>query len=143
MTTLTECLWGQLRQIDSNVGASLLYPSTRTPGMLNTGIGRPGANRPDKYDRPGAPPKEGRRRAQRLPRTRPGRPVWRCKFAPLEEVADICFEGIKHDIFCVSPSAPSRKQLTQSERDRRPGPPLGHSNKTSPRVPVGDGRKPD
>ena len=60
VTTITECLWGQLREIGATVGASLLYPSTRTPGMLNTGIWRPGANRPDRYDRPGAPPTEGR-----------------------------------------------------------------------------------
>src|SRR5213079_1820764 len=60
VTTLTECLWGQLREQESLVSASLLYPSTRTPGMLNTGIWRPGANRPERYDRPGAPPKEGR-----------------------------------------------------------------------------------
>ena len=60
VTTITECLWGQLREVGAKVGASLLYPSTRSPGMLNTGIWRPGANRPDRYDRPGAPPKEGR-----------------------------------------------------------------------------------
>ena len=101
VTTLTECLWGQLRQAGTNVGASLLYPSTRTPGMLNTGIWRPGANRPDKYDRPGAPPKEGRdgltpflERAKAA-----GMEV---RFAPLDEVADICFEGIKNDTFWIA-----------------------------------------
>jgi len=60
VTTITECLWAQLREVDAKITASLLYPSTRTPGILNTGIWRPGANRPEKYDRPGAPPKEGR-----------------------------------------------------------------------------------
>src|SRR3954454_3191867 len=60
VVTITECLWGQLREVEAKVSASLLYPSTSTPGVLNTGIWRPGANRPDKYDRPGAPPKEGR-----------------------------------------------------------------------------------
>src|SRR3954469_7984195 len=60
VTTVTECLWGQLREIDATVGASLLYPSTRTPGMLNTGIWRPGANRPDRHDRPRAPPQAAR-----------------------------------------------------------------------------------
>ncbi len=101
VTTLTECLWGQLRQAGTNVGASLLYPSTRTPGMLNTGIWRPGANRPDKYDRPGAPPKEGRdgltpflERAKAA-----GMEV---RFAPFDEVADICFEGIKNDTFWIA-----------------------------------------
>ena len=60
VTTITECLWGQLRDRGAKVSASLLYPSTFSPGMLNTGIWRPGANRPKQYDRPGAPPQEGR-----------------------------------------------------------------------------------
>src|SRR6476659_7726515 len=34
VVTITECLWGQLREVGSKVSASLLYPSTRTPGML-------------------------------------------------------------------------------------------------------------
>src|SRR4029453_4036124 len=46
--TITECLWGQLQEVGARIGASLLYPSTRSPGMLNTGIWRPGANRPDR-----------------------------------------------------------------------------------------------
>src|SRR5947209_11517417 len=86
VVTITECLWGQLREIGANVSASLLYPSTRTPGVLNTGIWRPGANRPDKYDRPGAPLREGRdslglyvNRMEQL-----GQKV---DFAPLSEVA--------------------------------------------------------
>lgn len=100
VTTLTECLWGQLREAGAKVSASLLYPSTHTPGMLNTGIWRPGANRPDRYDRPGAPPKEGRdsltpflERAKAA-----GMDV---TFAPLEEVADICLEGIRNDTFWI------------------------------------------
>jgi len=100
VTTLTECLWGQLRELGSPVSASLLYPSTRTPGMLNTGIWRPGANRPDRYDRPGAPPKEGRDSlTPYLERARAaGQEV---VFAPLEEVADVCFEGIRNDTFWI------------------------------------------
>jgi NAD(P)-dependent dehydrogenase (short-subunit alcohol dehydrogenase family) len=100
VTTLTECLWGQLRESGAKVSASLLYPSTHTPGMLNTGIWRPGANRPDRYDRPGAPPPEGRdsltpflERAKAA-----GMDV---TFAPLEEVADICLEGIRNDTFWI------------------------------------------
>ena len=55
---LTECLWGQLREQDAKVTAHLLYPQTRTPGMMKTGIWRPGWHRPERYDRPGAPPAE-------------------------------------------------------------------------------------
>jgi NAD(P)-dependent dehydrogenase (short-subunit alcohol dehydrogenase family) len=100
VTTLTECLWGQLRELGSPVSASLLYPSTRTPGMLNTGIWRPGANRPDRYGRPGAPPKEGRDSlTPYLERAKAaGQEV---VFAPLEEVAELCFDGIKNDTFWI------------------------------------------
>ena len=56
VTCLTECLWGQLRELGSKVTAHLLYPQGRSPGMLNTGIWRPGRHRPARYDRPGAPP---------------------------------------------------------------------------------------
>jgi NAD(P)-dependent dehydrogenase (short-subunit alcohol dehydrogenase family) len=101
VTTITECLWGQLREVGAKVSASLLYPTTRSPGMLNTGIWQPGANRPDRYDRPGAPPKEGRDALtpylQRMAAT--GLEV---HFAPLSEVADICFEGIVNDTFWIT-----------------------------------------
>ncbi len=111
VTTITECLWGQLRETGANVGASLLYPSTRTPGMLNTGIWRPGANRPDRYDRPGAPPQEGRDALGEYQRRMDaaGMPV---VFAPLSEVADLCFEGIRDDVFWITyPSEPQQQKI--------------------------------
>ena len=111
VTTITECLWGQLREVGANVGASLLYPSTRTPGMLNTGIWRPCANRPARYDRPGAPPQEGRdalgEYQQRMDAA--GMPI---VFAPLSEVADLCFEGIRDDVFWITyPSEPQQEKI--------------------------------
>lgn len=110
VTTITECLWGQLRETGAKISASLLYPSTTSPGVLNTGIWRPGANRPDKYDRPGAPPKEGRDSlgifVDRMEQA--GLPV---VFAPLSEVADMCFDGIMHDTFWIT--APSENQQTK------------------------------
>jgi len=107
VTTITECLWGQLQEVGAKIGASLLYPSTRTPGMLNTGIWRPGANRPDRYDRPGAAPKEGRDALGEYQRRMDaaGLPI---VFAPLSEVADLCFEGIRDDVFWIT--APSDVQ---------------------------------
>ncbi len=111
VVTITECLWGQLREIDAPVSASLLYPSTRTPGVLDTGIWRPGANRPEQYDRPGAPPREGRDALavfkERMDAV--GMPV---EFAPLSEVADICFEGILADTFWITaPSEPQQEKI--------------------------------
>jgi len=100
VTTITECLWGQLRTLGSPVQASLLLPSTRTPGALDTGIWRPGRNRPERYTRPGQAPVEGRdaltpfveqleRHGQEL------------VFAPIEEVADIALAGILADQFWI------------------------------------------
>ncbi|HQV59093.1 MAG TPA: SDR family NAD(P)-dependent oxidoreductase, partial [Ilumatobacteraceae bacterium] len=101
IATITECLWAQLRSANAKVSASLLFPSTRTPGMLNTGIWRPGANRPDRFERPGAAPKEGRDALTPLQQrfAEAGIPLI---FAPLEEVADLCFEGIRNDTFWIS-----------------------------------------
>lgn len=101
IATITECLWGQLREVGAAVSASLLFPSTRTPGLLDTGIWRPGANRPAKYDRPGAPPKEGRDvltpTLERMKAAGVDMP-----FAPLAEVADLCLAGIRDDVFWIS-----------------------------------------
>jgi NAD(P)-dependent dehydrogenase (short-subunit alcohol dehydrogenase family) len=101
VTTITECLWGQLREVGANVSASLLYPTTRTPGMLNTGIWRPGANRPDRYARPGAPPKEGRDALTPVLERMKQAGV-EVQFAPLAEVADLCFDGIRNDTFWIA-----------------------------------------
>jgi NAD(P)-dependent dehydrogenase (short-subunit alcohol dehydrogenase family) len=107
VTTITECLWGQLREVGAKVSASLLYPSTRTPGMLNTGIWRPGANRPAKYDRPGAPPREGRDQLTPYLK-RMEEAGLEVTFAPLTEVADMCFQGILDDTFWIT--APNERQ---------------------------------
>jgi NAD(P)-dependent dehydrogenase (short-subunit alcohol dehydrogenase family) len=112
VTTITECLWGQLREVGAKVSASLLYPSTNSPGMLNTGIWRPGANRPERYDRPGAAPKEGRDALgsylKRMEEA--GQEV---VFAPLSEVADICFEGILNNTFWITAPSAAQQQKIQ------------------------------
>jgi len=123
VTTITECLWGQLRSIDAPVQASLLLPSTRTPGALDTGIWRPGRNRPERYARPGQAPVEGRdaltpfveqleQHGQEL------------VFAPIEEVAEIALEGILADQFWIYlPSDRSRATVdgrAASMRDALP-----------------------
>lgn len=113
VTTLTECLWGQLRELRAPVSASLLYPSTRTPGMLNTGIWRPGANRPDRYDRPGAAPKQGR--DQLTPFIKRAESAGeKVVFAPLEEVADVCFNGIRDDTFWIGYPNPMQNEKIQA-----------------------------
>ena len=111
VVTITECLWGQLREVGANLSASLLYPSTRSPGMLNTGIWRPGANRPDRYDRPGAPPKEGRDALGEYQKRMDAAGL-AVEFAPLSEVADLCFTGIRDDVFWITvPSEPQQEKI--------------------------------
>jgi NAD(P)-dependent dehydrogenase (short-subunit alcohol dehydrogenase family) len=113
VTTITECLWGQLREVGAKVSASLLYPSTRTPGMLNTGIWRPGANRPDRYDRPGAPPKEGRD-SLGMYLKRMEEAGLEVTFAPLSEVADMCFDGIVNDVFWITAASEAQEAKIQA-----------------------------
>jgi NAD(P)-dependent dehydrogenase (short-subunit alcohol dehydrogenase family) len=107
VVTLTECLWGQLRAIDAKVSASVLFPSTRSPGIMNTGIWKAGANRPPRYARPGDEEPAGRDALEmfREQMAAMGKEVL---FAPLEEVADMCVEGIKTDNFWIT--APSEFQ---------------------------------
>ena len=123
VTTITECLYGQLRALDSPVQASLMLPSTRSPGALNTGIWRPGRNRPDRYERPGQAPVEGRDAltpfVEQL--TRHGQEL---VFAPVEEVAEITLEGLLADRFWIYlPSDRSRATIDEraaSMRDALP-----------------------
>ncbi len=113
VTTITECLWGQLREAGSKVSASLLYPSSRTPGFLNTGLWRAGANRPERYDRPGAPPKEGRDGLSAVKEKMEAAGL-EVTFAPLEEVADLCVEGIRNDVFWMTYPSESQAALIQA-----------------------------
>ena len=100
VVTITECLWGSLRAIDADVSASVMLPSTRTPGLLNTGIWRPGRNRPPEFAHDEAPPQEGRDalvQVQDAMRAA-GRDM---VFAPLEEIADMTVDGIRNDEFWI------------------------------------------
>jgi len=99
VVTITECLWGSLRAIDAKVSASVMLPSTRTPGLLNTGIWRPGRNRPPEFAHEDAPPQEGRDALSEVETAMraAGREL---TFAPLEEIADMTVDGIRNDEFC-------------------------------------------
>jgi NAD(P)-dependent dehydrogenase (short-subunit alcohol dehydrogenase family) len=112
VVTITECLWGQLREIDAPVSASVLFPSTRTPGMLNTGIWKPGRNRPERYARPGASP-EGRDALAEY-KQRMEQAGMEVVFAPLEEVADLCLEGILADNFWITASSDRQAETLQA-----------------------------
>jgi NADP-dependent 3-hydroxy acid dehydrogenase YdfG len=98
VTTLTECLWGQLREIASAVSATVLLPSSQTPGVLATGIWKAGANRPSRYMR-GDPDDTKPRDALAEYKARAAAAGQEVPEAPLSEVADLCIRGIRDDLF--------------------------------------------
>ena len=98
VTTLTECLWGQLRQLGSRVGASVLLPSSPKPGVLATGIWKPGANRPERFRR-GDPDDDQVRDALAEYRARAKAAGQEVPEAPLSDVANLCIEAIREDQF--------------------------------------------
>ena len=98
VTTLTECLWGQLRQLGSKVSASCLLPSSPNPGVLATGIWRAGANRPDRYLR-GDPDDNKPRDALADYRARAKAAGQEVQVAPLADVANLCVKAIREDLF--------------------------------------------
>lgn len=114
VVTITECLWGALRSIDAKVSASVMFPSTKTPGLLNTGIWRPGRNRPAEYQHAEAPPREGRDVLAQLEETmrKAGREL---TFAPLEEIADMTLEGIRNDTFWIYATSPREQVQTRAD----------------------------
>jgi NAD(P)-dependent dehydrogenase (short-subunit alcohol dehydrogenase family) len=123
VTCLTECLWGQLRELDAKVTAHLLYPQGRTPGMLNTGIWRPGRHRHARYDRPGAPP-PGEGRDQLTPMLERAKAVGQeIAFAPLSEVADLCVEGIREGWLWICQPGAGAESLARARSQAERGVP--------------------
>ena len=104
VTTITECLWGQLRQIGSKVGASILFPSSSNGGVLNTGIWRPGANRPDRYARENDTEPQGTDKLEAF-RTHMSSIGVEIKDAPLSDVAEMCLNGIVNETFWITASS--------------------------------------
>jgi NAD(P)-dependent dehydrogenase (short-subunit alcohol dehydrogenase family) len=123
VTTITECLWGQLQAIGSEVRVSLLFPSTRSGGIMKTGIFRPGRNRPERYNRPGQAPPEGRDALTPMIESMnaAGDEV---KFADLREVGDLALEGILEDRFWIHTGSDRMSAMIDaraaSMRDRTP-----------------------
>ena len=123
VTTITECLWGQLQALGSAVRVSLLFPSTRSGGIMNTGIFRPGRNRPERYNRPGQPPLEGRDALTPMmdAMKAAGEEI---KFADLSEVGDLALEGILADRFWIHTGGDRMSAMIEaraaSMRDRTP-----------------------
>jgi NAD(P)-dependent dehydrogenase (short-subunit alcohol dehydrogenase family) len=95
VTTISECLWGQLHEIGSRIGVSVLFPSGRTEGILDTGIWA-AAERPPEFA-PDAPIDTSNKMQMWIEmQEAAGTPV---TFTPLSEVADTVVDGLRADRF--------------------------------------------
>ena len=95
VVTLSECLWGQLRAVDAKIGVSVLFPSGKTQGILDTGIWTP-RERPAEFA--SQQPVDTRSRMDDWVKAMEaaGTPV---VFTPLSEVADTVVDGLYADRF--------------------------------------------
>ena len=91
VVTLSECLWGQLRDAGADhVGVSVLFPTGKTEGILDTGIWAP-AERPPEFA-PDEPIDMSNKMQMWIQmQEAAGTPV---QFTPLSEVADTVVDGL-------------------------------------------------
>jgi NAD(P)-dependent dehydrogenase (short-subunit alcohol dehydrogenase family) len=100
VVTLTECLYGQLQEVNAPIGASVLFPG---PHMLRTGLFESWRSRTDEF-------------AKQRPRTTPYMTIEQIEaqmkaagitpaYTPVEEVADGVVAGILADQFWIHPAS--------------------------------------
>lgn len=95
VVTLSECLWGQLHEIGSKIRVSVLFPSGKTKGILDTGIWTP-RERPAEYASSAPVDTSSKMQDWIKAMEAAGTPV---AFTPLSEVADTVVDGLLHDRF--------------------------------------------
>lgn len=95
VVTLSECLWGQLQEVGANIGVSVLFPSGKTKGLLDTGIWTP---RPRPAEYPASEPVDTASKMRDWIKAMEdaGTPV---AFTPLSEVADTVVDGLVNNRF--------------------------------------------
>lgn len=90
VVTLSECLYGQLHEVNPKIGVSVLFPTGKTKGVLNTGIWA-AAERPPGYEAD-APIDHTHKMAGWIESMKAaGTPV---AITPLSEVADQVVDGL-------------------------------------------------
>jgi len=90
VVTISECLWGQLHEIDAKVGVSVLFPTGRTKGVLDTGIWA-AAERPPGYEAAAPIDHTNKMAGWIASMEAAGTPV---AVTPLSEVADQVVDGL-------------------------------------------------
>lgn len=95
VVTISECLWGQLHEIDAKVGVSVLFPTGRTKGLLDTGIWA-AAERPPGYEATAPIDHTNKMAGWIASMEAAGTPV---AVTPLSEVADQVIDGLRANRF--------------------------------------------
>lgn len=90
VVTISECLWGQLHEIDSRIGVSVLFPTGRTKGVLDTGIWA-AAERPAGFEAATPIDHTNKMAGWIASMEAAGTPV---AVTPLSEVADTVIDGL-------------------------------------------------
>ncbi|TFH15675.1 MAG: SDR family NAD(P)-dependent oxidoreductase [Acidimicrobiales bacterium] len=100
VVTLTECLYGQLREVGANVSASVLFPG---PHMLRTGLFESWRSRTDEFakQRPRVTPYTTIEQIEEQ-MTAAGIPI---AYTPVEEVAVRVVDAIRADQFWIQPES--------------------------------------
>jgi NAD(P)-dependent dehydrogenase (short-subunit alcohol dehydrogenase family) len=108
VVTLTECLYGQLQEVDAKIGASVLFPG---PHMLRTGLFESWRSRTEEFakQRPRATPYTTVEQIE-AQMTAAGIPI---AYTPVEEVADRVIEAVRTSQFWIhAPSDRTDQQIT-------------------------------
>jgi NAD(P)-dependent dehydrogenase (short-subunit alcohol dehydrogenase family) len=98
VTTISECLYAQLREIDAPIGASVLFPG---PHMLRTGLWTSGRNRPAELAQ--ARPPEGPAPTIEDYEAKMAAAGIDIVYTPAEEVADRVVTAIRAGNFWILP----------------------------------------
>jgi NAD(P)-dependent dehydrogenase (short-subunit alcohol dehydrogenase family) len=106
VVSLTECLYGQLK--DTPIGVSALFPG---PHMLRTGIFTAERSRPERYARQGPSPKP--RTADEVAEAMRAHGL-EPEFTPVEEVAEQVVRGIKAGSFWILPDSDRTDQMVKT-----------------------------
>ncbi len=108
VVTLTESLYAQLRDVDANISASVLFPG---PNVLRTGLFTSWRNRPAAFANPGAPVRPPTT-IENFEKELADRGIV-LDYTPVEEVAGRVVDAIRHDTFWIlPPSERSDEQIT-------------------------------
>jgi NAD(P)-dependent dehydrogenase (short-subunit alcohol dehydrogenase family) len=112
VTMISECLYEQLRQLDADIGASVLYPG---PNMLRTGLYEAWRHRPDEYakERPRTTPYATIEDVEEMMR-KAGVDV---QYTPVEEVAARVVDAIRARDFWILPPSERTDEQIQARAD--------------------------